>query len=183
MAPYSKFEQQIIQRDGKILFEMRRSPRSILSYIFTFLVLTAVVSLIIYFFPDNQVMKDVPIIKHISPRWLALLPLLVLFEMFRKYHDDLYVFTQHRLTHRSGRLSLSYSVPAIKYIDIRAIDVLQDIPGRIFNYGTIEIGTAAQEDSELCMEGVLAPKKIADFVDNLRSHSRKKFNIKADEDL
>lgn len=172
MSIYPTIEELPLQSKNKVLFKVQRSPRSTLSYIFLAIFLAFVVFVLNYNFPHFRVSETTPVLKWISFRWLAIFPAIVLLEMIRKYHDDLYIFGKHRITHLNGRLSLSYSIPVVKYQDIRAITVTQDIVGRVFNYGTVEIGTAAQEGAELKIEGVRNPWELADLVDELRSRSR-----------
>ncbi len=106
-------------------------------------------------------------------RWLAVIPVVLLLEVLRKYHDDLYMLGMHKVTHFNGRLSLSYSVPVVKYAHIRSVTVNQDIWGRIFDFGDVMIQTAAQDKNEVVLEGVRAPLELATLVEDLRNHSRK----------
>lgn len=126
---------------------------------------------VIHFLETAQIVRYIPVIKHLSPRLIAIIPLLILLELLRRLHNDLYIFGMHRLTHLRGRLSFSYNVPVIKYADIRAINVMQDFWGRVFNYGDIAIGTAAHDGNELVISGVNAPVELATLLDQLRSQS------------
>ncbi len=173
MPPYPRVENLPLQSKNKVLFKVHRSPRSTLSYIVLALLLSIAVFVLNYLFPDFRISQTVPVLKWISFRWLAIFPAAVLLEMVRKHHDDQYIFGRHRITHLNGRLSLSYSIPVLKYQDIRAISVTQDIVGRMFNYGNVEISTAAQEGSELVIEGIYAPWDLADLIDELRSRSKR----------
>ena len=95
-----------------------------------------------------------------------------LLEIIRRYNNDLYVFSLDKVTKEQGRLSLSYSVPVVKYLDIRSVTVVQDIWGRIFDFGTVELSTAAREGSELFVEGIRDPEGLASFVEDCRTHQR-----------
>jgi membrane protein YdbS with pleckstrin-like domain len=99
---------------------------------------------------------------------LYLIPLGFAIESLRRYHDDLYIFERERIIHKGGRLSLQYSVPSIRYIDIRAITVNQSIYGRIFDYGSIELNTAAEDTSELVLAGVRSPITLARVIEDIR---------------
>lgn len=153
---------------GSVL-EVQRSLRSILSGFAVFLFSVLVVYLLNYFFHEWRPPLDIPVIRHLSTRWLSVIPVLILVEILRRYHDHLYIFDNRRITHKSGRLSLAYSIPVIKYIDIRGIKVQQDILGRILDYGSVSLGTAAQEGDEMFIVGILAPNELADLVDQLRT--------------
>lgn len=171
MAYYPSFNDIISATDRTRLLEVRRSMLSIIPNIVYFLISLGVVGVLEYYFYDIE-MPDVPIIRHLSLRWLAVIPVIFLLEVFRRYHNDLYIFADHRLTHLEGRLSLSYSVPMINYSDVRAIVVDQDLFGRILDYGTISIGTAAVDGNELVLHGVRAPVELAAIIDEFRNHSK-----------
>ena len=172
MSYYPTFEEIIAQPDTAKLLEVRRSLRSIIPNIFYFLITTIIVYILNYYFYDASFPDDIPVLRHLSVRWLAIVPLLFLAEIFRRYHNDLYIFELHRLTHLEGRLSLSYKVPVITYVDVRAITVIQDIFGRIFDYGVVSIGTAAKDGDELIISGVRDPVSLAKLVDDLRNNSK-----------
>lgn len=172
MAYYPPFEEIIAQPDATKLLQVKRSLRSIIPNIIYFFVTVYVVYLLNYYFYDVQPPQSIPVLRHLSVRWLAVFPVLFLAEIVRRYNDDLYIFEMHRLTHLEGRLSLSYKVPVITYVDIRAITVLQDIFGRIFDYGTVSIGTAAKDGDELIISGVRDPVALARIVDNFRNQSK-----------
>jgi len=171
MATFPSAEEIITKNGGKPLI-LQRSLRSLVFYFLAFFAATLVVYLLNWWLADFRFSEDLPVIKHLSVRWLAIVPALILLETLRKYHDDLYVFEGHRILHKSGRLSLSYAQPMIKYSDIRGIAVHQDIYGRLLNYGRIDIGTAAHEGKELQLEGVLNPSRLETLVDELRSRSK-----------
>jgi membrane protein YdbS with pleckstrin-like domain len=172
MSYYPSFEEILQRPDVTRLLEVKRSLRSIIPNIFYFCVTVVVVYFLNYFFYDVRPSENIPILRHISVRWLAIVPVLFLAEIVRRYHDDLYIFDLHRLTHLEGRLSLSYKVPVITYIDVRAISVTQDIFGRIFDYGTVSIGTAAKDGDELVMSGVRDPESLGKLVDEFRNYSK-----------
>jgi len=157
--------------DGNALV-LQRSLRSLIFYFLVFFMATIVVYLLNWWFADVRLSEELPIIRHLSVRWLAIIPAVILMETLRKYHDDQYVFEGHRILHKSGRLSLNYAQPMIKYSDIRGIAVHQDIYGRLLNYGRIDIGTAAQEGKELQLEGVRNPAALETLIDELRSQSK-----------
>ena len=171
MAVYPTFEEVVAGEDKNKLLEVRRSFFSVLSSLTLFFVLVIVVYSLNVAFGDWRVPKSIPVLHHISLRWLSLVPALVLLEVLRKYHDDLYVFAMHKITHHQGRLSLRHTLPSLKYVDILAVRVKQDIWGRIFNYGNVELDTAATSGVELTMSGVRAPREIAEIVDQMRRRS------------
>ncbi len=152
-----------------ILFETRRSIRSILSQLLLFFIAVAVVILLNLFLPTANLMALFHVDIHISLRWLGILPALFFLEGIRRYHDDLYAFSAQNITHYDGRLSLNYNVPNVRYVDIRAVVVHQDIFGRILDYGDIEIDTSAQEKTEMYLSGVRSPQELAALIEALRT--------------
>lgn len=122
---------------------------------------------------DWQPPQNIPYIRNFSVRWLAVIPVVMLLEILRRYNNDLYIFGLEKVTKEQGRLSLSYSVPVVKYMDIRSVTVVQDIWGRIFNYGNVELSTAARTGAELVLEAVGDPEALAVFLEDCRSHVKR----------
>lgn len=150
------FHEKYKHPEQKILLEINRSPRSILGYI-----LAALCPILIgYIF--------VQIFESWSYMWLATGSLFIALEALRVYHDDLYVFDREKITHKGGRLSLTYEVPVIRYSDIRSIEVVQSVAGRLFDYGNISLGTASHEGEEMSIEGVRNPNELGIALDELR---------------
>lgn len=154
------------------LLEVRRSLRSIISNLLYFCMAVVGVYVINLFVSDKD-LANIPVLNHFSLRLLSIVPVALLIEIVRKYNDDLYVFRMHHLTHHNGRLSLTYQVPDIRYTDLRAIAVYQDIMGRFFDYGDVELSTAAQGKLEILLEGVRSPHELGDLIDRLRANSNK----------
>jgi len=124
----------------------------------------------VFFYKSSP--ADIPIIRYLSVRWLALIPLLVGLELIRRYNDDMWVFSGDSITHYRGRYSLAYQLPSIRYAHIRAITVRQGLVGRICNYGSIDLGTAGKEGNEITLIGIVAPRKLAQLLEDLRDYSR-----------
>lgn len=169
MPSYPPFPVLVEKPNKNRMLEVRRAPVSMMSMIFVFLASVIGAYLLTVFLQEGP-LRFIST-SFLSPRIFALVPLVLLLEILRRLHNDLYIFSQHRLTHLRGRFSLSYNVPVIKYIDIRAINVVQDFWGRIFNYGDISVGTAAHEGNEILISGVKAPEELAMLLDQLRTNS------------
>ncbi|MCB0352557.1 MAG: PH domain-containing protein [Bdellovibrionales bacterium] len=159
---------------GGSVLEVKRTWRSILGHLVSTLLAFLVVYVLIRLFGSARFETDLPIIRSLSVHWLLVVPLLFLAETLRVHHDDLYIFEKTKVTHQGGRLSLTYSVPVIYYRDIRSITVRQSLWGRIFDYGIIELSTAAQGETEMFIEGVGTPDELAVLVDELRVLNRKR---------
>jgi len=118
--------------------------------------------------PAIRIPASIPYLGGIRLGTLWILPVSLAIETIRRYFNDQWVFDNHKITHFKGRISLSYSMPVIKYIHIRAITVTQSLLGRILNYGSIAMGTAGEEGNELTVRGVADPRYLAHLVDLLR---------------
>jgi len=153
--------EQLLKRNGKVLLQVHRSFRSFLDMIALAIFTFIVIALLTYLIGETRL----PI------RWLGLIPAGILLEIGRRYYDQLWVIERDRINHYCGRLSLSYSVPAVRYTDIRAITIDQNIIGRILDYGNIQIGTAGTDGFEMIIKGVRSPEILADVLDELRTAS------------
>ncbi|MDC0357191.1 PH domain-containing protein [Oligoflexia bacterium] len=98
---------------------------------------------------------------------------LLLLEIIRRYFNHLYYFDKNRITHRSGRVSFNLRVSVVKYLDVREIKVKQNILGRMFKFGNIEIATASTDDAEIELKDVALPKRIAKWVHEVRAKKTK----------
>jgi hypothetical protein len=165
---YPTLEELLIAEDKTKLLEVRRAFRSnIVPFSILGLTLLGVIALFVNY-PDARFPDSIPAVGGASLRWLAVLPAVVLLEIIRRYHDDLYIFGIEKVTHYEGRLSLNSSVPSLKYSDIKAIQVEQTIPGRLLNFGNVLLDSAAQDGAELVISGVLSPLELAKLVERLR---------------
>lgn len=159
---------------GSDLLVLRRSFRSMISLCCGFVVSLIVAYYLTDVFKDNGLFSSISFIPTLSVRWLALIPALLLLEIFRRRFDDLYVLRDERILHHDGKLSLKYMVPTIRYSDIRAITVYQDLLGRLLDYGDIDVGTAAQDGAEISFYGVRSPRELARLLDEFRNYHRSK---------
>jgi hypothetical protein len=166
-------EEWIRESDKDELLTLKRPFRANMSLIIYFIL--AIAGVIGVFIALKRIGPPAPsVFRYVSPRWLTLLPLGILLEMVRQHFDHLYVFAHNKLTKIEGRYSFRYNVPSIKYSDIKGIVVEQSFWGRVFNYGDVHLGTAAQEQSELIMESIGDPYRIAELVEQLRAYNLKK---------
>ena len=146
---------------GDTLLVIKRSPRSLLKLIIGFCTSVIVVASLTMWLSA----------RGYPARWLGIFPALLLAETVRRYYNDLFVLGRDRVVHYKGRISLSYSVPTVRYTDLRAINVDQDIWGRIFDYGNVELGTAGIEGFEMIILGVRSPARLGELLDELRTAS------------
>lgn len=168
---YPELEELLEGQDPERLLVVHRSLWSILSNLVLFFILTALVYLVILAFGDVRLPQNIPVLRHVSLRWLAVIPVLALLEIVRRYHDNLYVLGSDTVSHFAGRLSLNSSLPSLKYTDIVTVGVKQDILGRIFDYGNVLLDSAGESRVELTMTGVRSPREVVRLVEGFRKHS------------
>lgn len=166
--PYYPVFEELVRSGSNPLLEVRRSFRSVLSSIALFLLCLLIVYLLNLFFHDFRFSQNISVLKHFSMRYLAIIPALVLLEIIRKHHDDLYKFGLHTITHYEGRLSLTSSLPSLKYVDILRTAVKQDLIGRVFNFGHVELDSAGDHKVEMVLRGVAAPHELLTLIEQLR---------------
>lgn len=166
---YPLFKELIQGADKNNLLTFSKSWKTTLPGIglfFLLLFLTLFAENLIYL---SQAAWLAPLLELNLSIWL---PLLVLAETARRYYNDLYIICDDHILRKQGRLSLKYSVPLVKYIDIRGIRVNQSILGRIFNYGDVLVGTAAQDDSEIILAAIDSPEELAQVLEDARTYNQ-----------
>lgn len=159
--------------DKNQLLRVRKSAFSQIPIIFVFIGLVIALYVVTLMTRNPTLTATIPVLSLVPVRFFGVLPLITLVELLRRIHNDLYIFGMHRITHHKGRISFAYSVPVIKYVDIRAINVIQSFWGRIFRYGDIAIGTAGHDGNELVVQAVSHPEALAKILDELRTNSLK----------
>lgn len=156
-----------LDEENPILFRMYRSWRYFLAYVVAILGISGILLRVELVFGSEL---SLPFLGSFSLWWLTLVPILISLEFMRRYHNDLYVFEKDQVKQISGRLSLQYKIPIVKYLDIRAITVEQGLFGRLLNYGTVALGTASSEGNELEIAGIANPLHVATKIDDLRTN-------------
>ena len=140
----------------EVRLELRRSPRSMLGLLSWSILVFFLVTVINVTIPDYRALL------------IYLIPCAMTVEALRRYHDDVYQFTADEVIHQGGRLSLHYSVPSVRYVDIRSISVYQTFTGILFDFGNLVLNTAAKDSGELFIEGVRAPDELALLIEEIR---------------
>lgn len=174
MSSYSSAKELLQRPAGSDLLVIRRSIRSMLPLCGILALSLVVVYSLTGAYKDTGLFSRISFLPTLSVRWLALVPAGLLLEILRRLYDDLYILRDERVLHQDGKLSLKYSVPAVRYSDIRAITVYQDLLGRILDYGDVDVGTAAQAGAEISIYGVRSPKELARVLDEFRNYHRAK---------
>lgn len=174
MSTYPDYQSLLECPDSNDVMRIKRSIASILSLCAkVFISVVIVITIDLIFGGEIKLSLVWSSLPDISLRWLAILPALLFLNVVREYHDDIYIFGMHGITQHQGRLSLNKRVPYVKYSDILSLKLRQDPWGRIFNYGNIELDTAAEAGVELTIEGISSPDELFRLVEQLRLHSTK----------
>lgn len=98
-------------------------------------------------------------------RWIGLIPIGFLLSLLHFRFDNAYVFDDTNIYREEGRVSFCFKNPSIRYADVKGITVYQSFWGRVFNFGSIELGTAANEGNELIIKNVRAPHELAALIE------------------
>jgi hypothetical protein len=171
MAQYPDFIDLIKSDEQGELMRVNPSLQAQLSNCFAFFSSVIAVIVINVYCHNLPFTVELPFGEYLSLRWLSAIPALLLLEVVRKFHDELYVFEKHRIARFGGRLSLTYQAPNIRFSDIKAVVIHQDLLGRILDYGDIELSTAAQGSAELSIKGINAPEELALLIEHFRLYS------------
>lgn len=125
----------------------------------------------LFYLPDNTFSE----FSSKALRWIyGVARLVIILELVRLYLNSLYLFEIPRVSGHRGLLSFNYRVSTVKYEDVREIKVEQSILGRILNYGTVLVGTAARSGYELEIRNVARPLEISHLLHKLRQNSRRR---------
>ncbi len=140
---------------GKILWQGRRSFRSQIGLICLF---------ILGFFFNYQLKALLPLKVY---QFFNFCLIIILLEIVRRVYDTKYQVTDEHIIEERGLLNILYQKNTINIEDIKDIKVWQTLLGRIFNFGTVTIGTAAESFEEIVFDGVKNPTKLSKFIKNL----------------
>jgi hypothetical protein len=101
-------------------------------------------------------------------RGISLIPIGFLLSLLHFRFNNAYLFDDTNIYREEGRISFRFKNPSIRYADIKGITVYQSFWGRVFNFGSIELGTAANEGNELIINHVRAPHKLAELIEGFQ---------------
>ncbi|GEM_PF-1018870 len=178
LVTYPAFEEITSRQGDKELLATYRSFNSLLPLIALFLIL-ATFSFSLTAFFSGGAGGSVLQFLNFSPRWFALPPALVLLEIIRRRFNDKYILGREILQHIGGRIALRYYIHIIKYSDIRAVNVVQSFWGRMLNFGTLEVSTAAQGEGDVFFYGVRSPEELAQLIEQFRAENQKRHSKEA----
>jgi len=101
-------------------------------------------------------------------RVIGLIPIGFLLSLLHFRFDNAYLFDDTNIYREEGRVSFCFKNPSIRYADIKGITVYQTFWGRVFNFGSIELGTAANEGNELIIKNVRAPHELSELIEGFQ---------------
>lgn len=101
-------------------------------------------------------------------RLVGLFPLGFFLSVLHYRFNNVYVLDHTNISRQEGRLSFSFRNPSIRYVDIKGVTVYQTFWGRILDFGSLELGTAASDGNELTIQQVKAPYELAELIEALR---------------
>ena len=147
---------------------IHRSLYSLFSTLFYFFVSLGGVYIYEFYFTS----PTKPLILRLFPGWPLLIPLFFLVLTIYQYINDEWIINAQRVEHQHGRISIHLTITIAMFMDLRGIEVSQTLLGRIFDFGSIELETSAQEGAELGLVNVPHPEKLASLFDELRTQLR-----------
>lgn len=157
-------------KDAEMLV-VHRSLRAEIPHAIAFVVAVVLVFALNIWFRSRGMRISIPLLGGFSVRWFSLIPAAILLELVRKYHDQLYRFRPTRIEAEDGRFSLNYQSPMLRYTDLRAVQINQNLIGRLFDYGDIALSTAGTDQAEMVLRGVAQPAELAALIEDLRRKS------------
>jgi len=97
-----------------------------------------------------------------------LLPAAALLSALYRIYNVRYAVDKTGIESIKGRLSFSQTTVRIRYEDIRSIETEQSIMERVFNVGTVAIGTAAGAGIEMELQGISSPVLVQRLIQGER---------------
>ena len=119
--------------------------------------------LVVYWIGETLLQSFSIDLKYLNELYYVVIALQFI-EIIRRYFDVLFVLGPRAVTLYRGRLSLRYHRISLKYTDIRETQVDQSIMGRILNYGTLSLSSAATDQHEIVMPDIALPAKYSKYV-------------------
>ncbi len=94
----------------------------------------------------------------------SLVPLMSLMMLIVPIYDATLTVDSRGIEMRRGILGLRQHIMRVRFEDIRGVEVDQTLLERILNVGTLGIGTAAQSDVEIYIDGIPAPLELKEMI-------------------
>jgi len=105
---------------------------------------------------------------HLRLPVLWVLPFITLSLSFLKIFDVRYLLDDIGVEATEGILRWRKRVTRLNFTDIRSLETDQSLLGRFFDFGNLEIGTAASGDVEITLSGIGSPKSLQRLIQEQR---------------
>jgi uncharacterized membrane protein YdbT with pleckstrin-like domain len=103
----------------------------------------------------------------------ALMPLVALMYGVGRIYNVRYSVGAEGIESCEGILGINKTVTKVRFEDIRSIETIQNLMGRLLDFGNIEIGTAATGAIEITLHGVASPAEVQRLIQNERDRRLK----------
>jgi hypothetical protein len=110
---------------------------------------------------NTQVVLHLPI--------LVLVPGFFLVKTLVGIYDAKYIIDEAGIEAQIGKMSLNFSQPRIRWEDIRGVKPEQTIWERLLDIGTVSVGSAMTQETEIVMKGVPSPRSIQLLIEHERA--------------
>ncbi len=100
---------------------------------------------------------------------LTLVPGFFLVKVLIHIYDAKYIIDDAGIEAQIGKMSLNFSQPRIRWEDIRGVKPEQTIWERILDIGTVSVGSAMTQETEIVMKGVASPRSIQLLIEHERA--------------
>lgn len=101
-----------------------------------------------------------------------LMPFIAIGSTVAKIYDVRYTINQREIQAIIGILAFNKRITGVRYEDVRSVEIEQTLLGRIFNFGDVEISTAATGTVEIIFRGIESPTEVQDMLQRERSNRR-----------
>jgi len=156
---------QLIEQGTPWVF--RRTPLAFLPEIALFLILLTAALVVPVMYPNT--IQEINIGIRFSLSLSALFPLVFGSFLLHRLYNSRYIVGPESVRATHGVFSFKREDSEIQVADIRGIEVHRNLYGRIFNVGSLEIGTAAHYRKEILIKHVYDPSFIRDIILNRKN--------------
>ena len=97
------------------------------------------------------------------------MPGFFLIKILISIYDAKFVIDEAGIEAQVGKMSLNFSQPRIRWEDIRGVKPEQTIWERVLDIGTVSVGSAMTQETEIVMKGVASPRSIQLLIEEERA--------------
>jgi hypothetical protein len=110
-----------------------------------------------------------------STEYVLYLPLLIfvpaffLVKVLINIYNSVYCFDNSGIEAHIGLVSFNLRQPRLRWEDIRGVEPSQNIWERMLSIGTVKVGSAMSQETEIIMTGVSSPREIQELINSERA--------------